>query len=164
MGKETNIEIEYSATTFVPSYERKQQKEGTDTIFVSVFWAEKLNFWKCIRVKVPFTPPSYGEKFISTFITATVWAGVLVTLPLTFFWVFKKEKENEKILVRRLGKSSQLFSGPKTDAGNVGRARFWVAAKTELFERKASRYPVSNRWPNPRFTIDWWWDYHRLIR
>lgn len=80
MGKETNIEIEYSATTFVPSYERKQQKE------------------------VPFTPPSYGEKFISTFITATVWAGVLVTLPLTFFWVFKKEKENEKILVRRLGK------------------------------------------------------------
>lgn len=80
MGKETNIEIEYSATTFVPSYERKQQKE------------------------VPFTPPSYGEKFISTFLTATVWAGVLVTLPLTFFWVFKKEKENEKILVRRLGK------------------------------------------------------------
>jgi len=80
MGKETNIEIEYSATSFVPSYERKQQKE------------------------VPFTPPSYGEKFISTFITATVWAGVLVTLPLTFFWVFKKEKENEKILVRRLGK------------------------------------------------------------
>ena len=33
MGKETNIEIEYSATTFVPSYERKQQKEGTDAIF-----------------------------------------------------------------------------------------------------------------------------------
>lgn len=89
MGKETNIEIEYSATTFVPSYERKQQKE------------------------VPFTPPSYGEKFISTFITATVWAGVLVTLPLTFFWVFKKEKENEKILVRRLGNSSKVIFRPE---------------------------------------------------
>jgi len=71
-----------------------------------------INFGNRIRVKVPFTPPSYGEKFISTFITATVWAGVLVTLPLTFFWVFKKEKENEKILVRRLGNGSVIF-GPE---------------------------------------------------
>ena len=153
MGKETNIEIEYSATTFVPSYERKQQKEDTDSIFVSVFRAEKLNFGKCIHVKVPFTPPSYGEKFISTFITATVWAGVLVTLPLTFFWVFKKEKENEKILVRRLGNGSYFLSGPKTFTKKVRRARFSVAV-TELFERKTSRYSVSNRWPNSRFTID----------
>ena len=82
-----------------------------------------INFGNRIRVTVPFTPPSYGEKFISTFITATVWAGVLVTLPLTFFWVFKKEKENEKILVRRLGNSSKLFFGPKTNVGKVGRAR-----------------------------------------
>ena len=30
MGKETKIEIDLNASTFVPSYERKQHKEATD--------------------------------------------------------------------------------------------------------------------------------------
>ena len=114
------------------------KKKARILFFFESFQREKPRISrKFIRVKVPFTPPSYGEKFISTFITATVWAGVLVTLPLTFFWVFKKEKENEKILVRRLGNGSKLFSGPKTNAGKIRQSGF--EAKTELIKRKASR-------------------------
>merc|ERR1711990_462994 len=73
--------------TFTPSYEQDQS-----------------------TADVPFTPPSIPEKLLAGMITATVWTGIIFTLPVAYFWVFKKEKKNEKILVRRLGKLQDSFT------------------------------------------------------
>jgi len=72
-----SINIE-GVKSFTPSYEQKQDE-------------------------VPFTPPSMGEKLVASILTATVWTGVLMTLPISYFWVFKKPNEKEQIRVRRLG-------------------------------------------------------------
>jgi len=70
--------------TFTPSYERRDDVEH------------------------PFTPPSIGERLMASVLTATVWTGVLMTLPISYFWVFKKQGEKEQIRVRRLGLLREL--------------------------------------------------------
>jgi len=87
MTSHTSIEIGLkNCKTFTPSYEREEEST------------------------VPFTPPSLPEKFLAGILTATVWTGIIFTLPVAYFWVFKKENKDEKILVRRLGKLQSTFT------------------------------------------------------
>jgi len=54
---------------------------------------------KCLLRKAP----SATSKLFASILTATVWTGVIMTLPISYFWVFKKQGEKERIRVRRLG-------------------------------------------------------------
>jgi len=51
------------------------------------------------------------QKAVEGFVTAAVWAGVLITLPVSYFYVFKKPKSDEQILIRRMGRLQSPSSG-----------------------------------------------------
>ena len=58
MTSHTSIEIGLeNCKTFTPSYEREEEST------------------------VPFSPPSLPEKFLAGILTATVWTGIIFTLP-----------------------------------------------------------------------------------
>lgn len=55
-------------------------------------------------------PPSVAQRFAENVVTAAVWTGVLLTFPVSYFYVRKTPEKDRQILISRLGRLQKSAS------------------------------------------------------
>jgi hypothetical protein len=76
--------------------------------FIRSLYKNKKYFFVLLNHK--WEPPSVAQRFAENVVTAAVWTGVLLTFPVSYFYVRKTPEKDRQILISRLGRLQKSAS------------------------------------------------------